>query len=108
VAEKSQELVSRFEAFGTTGLALERALSAQFEFSHRLVSALVASGALTPQAAEELFVSTARALEKRVPAAAAAAKTPYYTMVLERVMEHAKALRAIAGKVAKPKGRGRG
>lgn len=99
-----------FTVNGTAGLALMHALNAQQEFATRLVRALMASGALSAEAAQSLLVETANAIEggmPKAPATPAGAKPlPYFVMIVERLRNHAKALRGIAGGLVRRAARG--
>jgi hypothetical protein len=93
-----------FVLHGTTGSALRLALLAQFEFASRLTKALVESGALTAEAAEDALLGTAAALDKHTkPKVETAITSMYFKMVAPHLESHASGLRGIARKLsAKP------
>lgn len=88
----------------SVGSGLRLALLAQFEFANRLTKALVESGALTAEAAEQVLLGTAKARDKvAAPALAEPRKSPYFMTVLPYLAAHASRLRGIAKKLgAKP------
>ena len=78
------------------GSALKYALDAQREFETRLVRALMSSGALSAEGAQSLLIETANAIEGGMPNPPAGSKpSPYFAMIVERLRDHARALRGI-------------
>src|SRR5947209_4274253 len=51
--------------YALTSLGLRQVLASQLEFARRLIDALIASGALTTEAAEAVLLGTADAAEKK-------------------------------------------
>jgi hypothetical protein len=86
-----------FVLHGTTGSALRLALLAQLEFANRLTKALVDSGALTAEAAEDVLLGTAASLDKHTkPKVETAITSMYFKMVAPHLASHANGLRGVA------------
>jgi hypothetical protein len=89
-----------FVLHGTTGSALRLALLAQLEFANRLTNALVQSGTLTAEAAEDVLLGTAAALDKHTkPKVETAITSMYFKMVAPHLESHASSLRGVARKL---------
>ena len=97
--EEKKLLATVIEASVGSGLRL--ALLSDFELANRLIKALVASGALTAEAAEAVLVGTATALEKEAAPAMAApnSKSMYFQAVLSRLSGYASGLRGVTKKL---------
>ncbi len=103
MTDKQTEKPEDLKLYRTTGMALMDALNAQYQFADELTTALVASGALSREAAAELLQKTARRIERSIvkPKTEAAAKSAYRGLVVERNVDHAKKLSELGGKIKK-------
>jgi hypothetical protein len=91
--------------YALSGLALRYALTAQLEYANRLTAALIASGALSAQAADEVLRGTGAAVEKlggqrpETPG-----KSPMQDMLLENLRGYAQGMRGVAKKILSKRG----
>jgi hypothetical protein len=85
--------------YALTSLGLRQVLTSQLEFAKRLTEALVASGALTAEAAEAVLRGTADAAEKKAGAVQPLGQSPFSDALKEPMREHALTLRGAAKKI---------
>ncbi len=98
MTDKSMEAISRREATAFAGMSLQYALGAQLQMINTIVKELVASGALSPAAAAKLIEGAARGAESLDGTSGAGRTSDLKIMVVDRLHDHAKALRGVARK----------
>jgi polyhydroxyalkanoate synthesis regulator phasin len=85
--------------YALTSLGLRQVLTSQLELAKRLIDALVASGALTAEAAEAVLLGIADAAEKKAGRAQPLGESHFSDALKEPMREHAQALRGITKKI---------
>jgi len=85
--------------YALTSLGLRQVLTSQLEFAKRLIDALVASGALTAEAAQAVLLGIADAAEKKAGPAQLLGQSHFSDALKEPMREHALALRGVTRKI---------
>jgi hypothetical protein len=89
--------------YALTSLGLRQVLNSQLEFAKRLTDALVASGALTREAAEGVLLGIADAAERKAGPAQPLGQSHFGDALKEPMREHALALRGVSRKLGSAK-----
>jgi len=85
--------------YALTSLGLRQVLTSQLELARRLIDALVASGALTAEAAQAVLLGTADAAEKKAGPVQSLGQSHFSDALKEPMREHALALRSATRKI---------